>query len=61
MVVALVNGRVLEEDGLVEGRGVLIEGGRIIDVMPESDPRCRARSDTTWVATCCCPDSSIPR
>jgi len=41
MAVALVNGKVLGDDGLVEGRCVLIEAGRIIDVVPESDPRCR--------------------
>jgi N-acetylglucosamine-6-phosphate deacetylase len=42
MAVALFNGRVLEDDGLVEGRCVLIESGRILDVVAESDPRCRA-------------------
>ena len=41
MAVALVNGRVLGDDGLVGGRCVLIEGNRIIDVVPESDPRCK--------------------
>jgi len=41
MAVALVNGRVLEDDGLVEGRCVLLDGGRIVDVVAESDPRCQ--------------------
>ena len=40
MPVALVNGRVLGEDRLVEGRCVLLEQGRILDVVDESDPRC---------------------
>src|SRR2546422_501979 len=39
MPVALVNGRVLGEDRLVEGRCVLLEQGRILDVGDESDPR----------------------
>ena len=42
MAVALINGRVMGDDGLIEGRCVLLEGGRIVDVMEESDPRCRA-------------------
>ena len=42
MTVALVNGRVLGDDGLLEGRCVLVENGRILDVVTESDPRCRA-------------------
>jgi N-acetylglucosamine-6-phosphate deacetylase len=41
MIVALVNARVLGDDGLVEGRAVLIEAGRIVEVVPEGDPRCR--------------------
>ena len=41
MAVALVNGRVLGDDGLIAGRCVLIEGERILDVVAESDPRCR--------------------
>src|SRR6266705_1183439 len=40
---ALVNGRVLTDDGLVEGRCVLVEHGRIVDVVDSADPRC-ARS-----------------
>ena len=41
MVVALTNARVLGDDGLMDGRCVLLEGGRILDVVPESDPRCQ--------------------
>src|ERR1700737_329386 len=36
---ALVNGRILLDDGLVEGRSVLIERGRIVDVVDCADPR----------------------
>jgi len=39
-ITALVNGRILTDGGLVEGRSVLIERGRIIDVVDSSDPRC---------------------
>jgi N-acetylglucosamine-6-phosphate deacetylase len=42
MAVALVNGRVLSDDGPIEGRCVLLEAGRIVDLMEESDPRCQA-------------------
>ena len=41
MAVALVNARVLGDDGLVDGRCVLLEGARILDVVAESDPRCQ--------------------
>lgn len=41
MATALFNGRVLLDDGLAEGRCVLIENGRILDIVPDSDPRCR--------------------
>src|SRR6185437_5689209 len=40
MTLALVNGRVLGDEGLLEGRCVLLAGGRIVDVVAESDPRC---------------------
>jgi N-acetylglucosamine-6-phosphate deacetylase len=40
MAVALVNGRVLGDDGFLAGRAVLLEGGRIIDVVSADDPRC---------------------
>jgi N-acetylglucosamine-6-phosphate deacetylase len=39
MIVALVNGRVLREGGLVHDVCVLIDGGRILDVVPPSDAR----------------------
>ena len=42
MVVALVNARVLGDDGLMDGRCVLLEGERILDVVAESDPRCQS-------------------
>jgi N-acetylglucosamine-6-phosphate deacetylase len=42
MVVALVNGRVLGDDGLMQGRSVLLDQGRIVDVVAESDARCRS-------------------
>jgi N-acetylglucosamine-6-phosphate deacetylase len=42
MAVALVNGRVLGDDGLIEGRCVLLEGGRIVDIVEESDARCQS-------------------
>jgi N-acetylglucosamine-6-phosphate deacetylase len=41
MPVALVNGRILRDGGLVEGQCVLLEQGRILDVVEESDPRCQ--------------------
>lgn len=40
MVEALINGRVLCDEGLVTDRVVLIEAGRILDVVAPSDPRC---------------------
>jgi N-acetylglucosamine-6-phosphate deacetylase len=45
MAVALVNARVLGDDGLVDGRCVLLEGERILDVVAESDPRCRTAAE----------------
>jgi N-acetylglucosamine-6-phosphate deacetylase len=46
MPVALVNGRVLSDDAILDGRAVLLEGSRIVDVVPADDPRCqRARHD----------------
>jgi N-acetylglucosamine-6-phosphate deacetylase len=41
MLTALVNGRVMLDAGLVEGRSVLLEGDRIVDVVRDTDPRCR--------------------
>jgi N-acetylglucosamine-6-phosphate deacetylase len=40
MLVALVNGRVLGDAGILEGRAVLLDGNRIAGVVAESDPRC---------------------
>jgi N-acetylglucosamine-6-phosphate deacetylase len=42
MPVALVNARVLLDDGLVEGKCVLLEQGRIVAIVDESDPRALA-------------------
>src|SRR5580693_4063635 len=42
MTVALVNGRVLGDNGLIGGRCVLLDRSRIVDVVAESDPRCRS-------------------
>jgi N-acetylglucosamine-6-phosphate deacetylase len=42
MSLALVNGRVLRADTFVRGQCVLIEHGRILDVLPADDARCRA-------------------
>ena len=41
MSVALINGRVLREDGLVEGQCVLLGQGRILDIVAPSDRRVR--------------------
>ncbi len=40
MAIALVNGRVLGDDGILEGRAVLLDGGRIVDVVSGDDARC---------------------
>ncbi len=40
MAVALVNARVLGEQGIEDGASVLLEGARILDVVPAADPRC---------------------
>lgn len=37
MAVALINGRVLRASGFVEGLAVLIDNGRILDVIPQDD------------------------
>jgi len=42
MSLALINGRVLRADSFVRGQCVLIEQGRIVDVLPATDARCRA-------------------
>lgn len=41
MSIALVNGRVLRRTSLVAGQCVLISGGRIEDILPADDARCR--------------------
>ena len=40
MTVALVNGRVLGDAGILRGRAVLLEGGRIVDIVANDDSRC---------------------
>jgi N-acetylglucosamine-6-phosphate deacetylase len=42
MATALINGRVLRDEGFVSGLAVLIEGKRIVDVLPRDDARIRA-------------------
>ncbi len=42
MQMALTNGRVLLGEGFAEGLCVLLQDGRIVDVLPDDDPRCRA-------------------
>jgi N-acetylglucosamine-6-phosphate deacetylase len=42
MTVALVNWRVLRDNGFVEGECVLLEGSRILDIVVASDARCRS-------------------
>jgi N-acetylglucosamine-6-phosphate deacetylase len=44
MPIALHNGRVLRGQALVEGRCVLLEGGRILDIVPEDHPGSRGAS-----------------
>ncbi|MDB6046966.1 MAG: N-acetylglucosamine-6-phosphate deacetylase [Gammaproteobacteria bacterium] len=44
MPVALVNARVLLDDGFVAGKCVLLEQGRILAIVDESDPRALAAS-----------------
>jgi N-acetylglucosamine-6-phosphate deacetylase len=41
MPIALHNGRVLRGQALVEGRCVLLEGSRVLDIVPENHPSCR--------------------
>jgi N-acetylglucosamine-6-phosphate deacetylase len=40
MRIALVNGRVLVDTGVLENHAVLLEGDRILDVVAAGDPRC---------------------
>jgi len=41
MPIALLNGRVLREQALVAGQCVLLEGGRILDIVPQDHPSSR--------------------
>ena len=41
MPVALVNGRVLADDGILQDRAVLLEGDRIFDIVSADDKRCK--------------------
>lgn len=41
MPIALLNGRVLREQALVARQCVLLEGCRILDIVPENHPSCR--------------------
>jgi N-acetylglucosamine-6-phosphate deacetylase len=41
MSIALMNARVLREEGFAEGHCVLIDNGRVVDVVVPADPRCR--------------------
>ncbi len=45
MATALVNGRVLQDDGFVGGLAVVLEGARIAAVVPEREARGSARVD----------------
>jgi N-acetylglucosamine-6-phosphate deacetylase len=42
MRIALINGRVLRDQALVEGQCVLLEGGRILDIVPEGHASSRS-------------------
>ncbi len=41
MPIALINGRVLRGASILSGHSVLISNGRIEDILPAADPRCR--------------------
>jgi N-acetylglucosamine-6-phosphate deacetylase len=41
MATALVNGHILIGDDLIEGQCVLLDQGRILDIVPATDARCR--------------------
>jgi len=41
MPIALLNGRVLRDQSLVAGQCVLLEGSRILDIVPDGHPSCR--------------------
>ncbi|HZO21887.1 MAG TPA: N-acetylglucosamine-6-phosphate deacetylase [Steroidobacteraceae bacterium] len=40
MATALINGQVMGDAGLIENHAVMLEGGLITGLVPESDPRC---------------------
>jgi N-acetylglucosamine-6-phosphate deacetylase len=42
MLTALINGRVLRDNGFVEGECVLLEDGRILDIVTAAHARCRS-------------------
>ena len=42
MPVALINGRVLANGGILDDRAVLLDGARIVDVVPAADSRCKS-------------------
>src|SRR5579862_9293198 len=42
MAEALIHGRIATEDGLLDDHALLIEDGRITDIVREDDPRLRA-------------------
>jgi len=42
LILALTNARVLLDDGFADDRAVLVDGGRIVDVVARSDPRINA-------------------
>jgi N-acetylglucosamine-6-phosphate deacetylase len=44
MPVALVNGRMLGDSGVLHERAVLLDGDRIVDVVAADDPRCECAS-----------------
>jgi N-acetylglucosamine-6-phosphate deacetylase len=61
MTVALVNGRVLGDDGFLDNRAVLVEDGRIVDIVAGDDLRSRSARGSTSVDTSCCRVSSTRR
>jgi N-acetylglucosamine-6-phosphate deacetylase len=46
MVTALINGRILIGDKLIEGHAALLDEGRILDIVPVADARCRQASQS---------------
>jgi N-acetylglucosamine-6-phosphate deacetylase len=58
---ALVNGRVLLDEGFVEDRAVLLSGGRIPTRRGNRRARAHADRQRDLPARCCCPASSTRR